>query len=113
MGYERIVEKIFNSNFDMKGIVSGDADKMKIELLVGDSTTFKKILNVFMKQAIQEAKKEVFDDVDQFVRKYDWWITGSKVDIAYKKLKQRHLSPSADGTSNYRKKQDSHSITKR
>ena len=37
-------------------------------------------------------KKEVFDDVDQFVRKYDFWLTNSEVDIAYRELKQRHLS---------------------
>ena len=36
-----------------------------------------------------DAVEKVFEDVDKFIRKYDWWMTGSKVDIAYKQLKKK------------------------
>ena len=58
-----------------------------------------------MEIAIKEAKKEMFDDIDQFVRKYDFWLTNSEVDIAYKELKKRHLSTfQKEKQHNYRKK---------
>ena len=39
----------------------------------------------------KETIEKIFEDFNKFVKKYDFWLTGSKVDIAYKKLKERWL----------------------
>ena len=54
---DKLIDKMLNTNFNIPEIVSGDVEKMKIELLVGDSTTFIKILKAFMKRAIIKYKE--------------------------------------------------------
>ena len=44
---------------------------------------------------INKVITKVFDDIDKFHKKYDWWITNSKIDAAYNELKKRHL-PTTD-----------------
>ena len=49
-----------------------------------------KVFDEALDMAIQETKKEVFDDIDEFVKRYDFWLTNSTTDIAYKSLKKKH-----------------------
>lgn len=43
-----------------------------------------------LKQSHQQKIKDIFDDFDKFHKKYDFWMTDSKIDKAYKQLNQKH-----------------------
>ncbi len=55
---EEIIEKVFNSGKDIKGLKSGDGALMQVEFLGGKTATFEKIVKIFMKEAIEETKKQ-------------------------------------------------------
>ena len=72
---------------------------------------------------IEEAKKEVFDDIEVLVDNIKQEVNDVEhrhINIAFinsmiekiEETKQRHLSPSADGTSNSRKITDKKSMTR-
>ena len=37
-------------------------------------------------------KREVFDDIDKFVKKFDFWMTGSRIEVEYRKVREKHLN---------------------
>lgn len=57
-----------------------------------DTISSDRVVSLSIAEAmIDKAVKEVFNDIDNFLNRYDFWCTGSEFDLEYKKLKKKHL----------------------